>query len=98
MRGIAAAELQLDDPVKVAARWAEIAELPVEQTAVGHPRIRLENAELRFVSCTDGRPEGLGGLDLLVVDRDAIIASARERGCLRGDNQVYVCGMRFNLT
>ena len=97
MRGIAAAELQLDDPAKVASRWAEIAELPVEKTAAGHPQIRLENADVRFVPCTDGRPEGLGGLDLHVTDRDAIVATARERGRLRGENEVYVCGMRFNL-
>ena len=97
VRGIAAAELQLDDPAKVASRWAEIAELPVEKTAAGHPQIRLENADVRFVPCTDGRPEGLGGLDLHVTDRDAIVATARERGRLRGENEVYVCGMRFNL-
>ncbi len=98
VRGIAAAELQVDDPNKVAARWAEIAELPVAKTAAGAPLLRLDNAEVRFVSCSDGRPEGLGGLDLQVTDREAIIATARERGYLHAENEVHVCGVRFNLT
>lgn len=97
VRGIAAAEIQADDPARVAGRWSEIAELPLEQTRSGPPRIRLEDAEVRFVPCNDGRPEGLGGLDLLATNRDAIVESARRRGCLGDDGQVYVCGMRMNL-
>jgi len=97
VRGIAAAEMQVDDPARVAARWAEIAELPLDRDSAGHPQVGLENATLRFVPCADGRPEGLGGLDLHVADRDRILESARKRDCLRSERQVYVCGMRLNL-
>jgi hypothetical protein len=95
--GIAAAEIQADDPEKVAARWAEIAQLPVERDPAGHPALALEDARVRFVPCSDGRPEGLGGLDLRVADREAILESARKRGCLRGESKVSVCGTRFEL-
>ena len=92
---IAAAEVQADDPDRLAARWAEIAELSVVGGA--HPRIELDNAAVRFVPCTDGRPEGLSGLDIITHDRDAILATARSRGTPIDGDQVYACGMRFNL-
>lgn len=91
--GIAAAELQCDDPQKTAARWAEIAELPVSNEGV----IQLQNAQLRFVPCTDGRPEGLGGIDLVATSQGAVLEAAERVGVRTGDNQVYLCGMRMNL-
>ncbi len=95
--GVTAAELQCDDPAKVAARWAEIAELPVGKDAAGNIAIALENATLRFVPITDGRPEGLGAIDVTVANREHIVAAAKKRGCLRSESQVYLCGLRVNL-
>lgn len=94
--GITAAEIQCDDPSKVAARWGEIAELPVA-TIAGSPTIRLDNATLRFVPCTDGRPEGLGGIDVKAANKAAILDAARKRNVAKSDSQVYLCGMRVNL-
>ena len=94
--GIVAAEIQCDDPQAVAARWAEIAELSVSERG-GHAAIELDNATLRFVPCKDGRPEGLGGLDLATADRDAVLAAAREHDAVTGPEQVTLCGMRLNL-
>ncbi len=79
----------------VAARWAEIAELPVRAGKI--PTIELDNATLRFVPITDGRPEGLGGLDIITHDRDAILDTAQARNIPIDGNQIYACGMRFNL-
>jgi hypothetical protein len=95
--GIAAAELQCEDPAKVAARWGEIAQLPVEHNAAGNPLIQLEGSSLRFVADEDGRGEGLGGLDLRVADRPRLLAAARERGCDHDDKYVSICGMRLYL-
>lgn len=94
--GITAAEVQCDDPEDVARRWSEVAETDIEisESAFVLP---LENATVRFVSCTDGRPEGLGGIDLEVADRDAILEAADRRDKISGENQVYLCGMRMNL-
>ena len=95
--GIAAAELQVDDPAATAAKWAAIAECPLGADADGNPTVQLDNAVLRFVPCSDGRPEGLGGIDVTTADRAAIVASAKERGAYRSDTQVYLVGMRVNL-
>lgn len=62
--GIAAAELQSPDPERLAARWSEILERPVGR-AQDIASIQLDNATLRFVEATDGRGEGLGGIDLI---------------------------------
>lgn len=96
VRGIAAAEIQCDDPAKVAARWSEIAEIPVQRVD-GTPTIALDGATLRFVPCTDGRPEGLGGIDVVAADKAAIMKAAQARGVARGDSEVYLCGMRVRL-
>lgn len=96
VNGITAAEIQCDDPAAVAARWAEIAELPLDKSDGIHI-MPLENAKLRFVPCKDGRPEGLGAIDLQTTDKDAILAAADRRGLVTGKSQVSLCGMRINL-
>jgi hypothetical protein len=71
--GIAAAEVQSPDPQRLAARWSEILERPVEHAAAERgdvvATIQLDNATLRFVEATDGRGEGLGGIDLIAAGR-----------------------------
>ncbi len=94
--GIKAAEIQCDDPEMVARKWAEIAETDLDLSD-GTFVLAMENADVRFVPCMDTRPEGLGGIDLEVVDRDAILAAAEKRGKISGENQVYLCGMRMNV-
>jgi hypothetical protein len=92
-----AAELQSDDPQALAARWSEVLDRPVTPNAAGNPQIALDDAVLRFVPATDGRGEGLGGLDVKVVDRDWLLASAAARGFHVADDTVVVCGTRFRL-
>ncbi|MEZ5559959.1 MAG: VOC family protein [Pseudomonadales bacterium] len=96
VRGIAAAEVQCDDPEAVAARWSEIAQIPLTR-AESHPCLPLDNASVRFVPCRDGRPEGLGGIDVIAVDSAAILAAAEARRVRSGDAQIHLCGMRINL-
>ncbi len=91
--GISAAELQCDDPKFVSQRWAEIAELPLNQDG----ELVLDNARLRFVPCTDGRPEGLGGIDIVCAQPADILEAAEHRGVRSGESQVMLCGMRMNL-
>lgn len=94
--GIAAAEVQCDDPAAVAGRWSEIAQIHLIEES-GNPALPLDNATVRFVPCTDSRPEGLGGIDVITAGKAAILASAKARGTLRGHSQIYLCGMRINL-
>ena len=91
--GIETAELQCDDPEAVANRWSAIAEIPLKNKLT----VELDNASLRFVGCSDGRPEGLGGLDLSAPGKEKILEVADSLDLRTGDSQVYLCGTRFNL-
>lgn len=95
--GIAAAELQADDPEQLAHHWGRILELPVSNGPGGALEIELENASLRFVPCRDGRPEGLGAIDLHCSDRSAIMASAQQHNAVHGENLIHLGGMRIHL-
>ena len=89
-------ELQGPDPVALAERWSEVADLPV--TRDGEQLVMaLNNARLRFVEASDGRGPGLGGIDLSVRNREQILAKARQRQCYVSDDQVNICGTRFYL-
>jgi len=81
--GMTAAELQSDDPERLARRWSLVIERPVE-VREGQRQIVLDDAVLRFTVATDGRGEGLGGLDLACAD------PART-------GLVHICGIRFQI-
>ena len=92
---ITAAEIQCEDPAKVAARWSEIVEVPTEDDG-GVTTLPLENATLRFVAVADGRGEGLGGIDLAVVDGERLWTAAAARGVLADDgSHVLIGGLRM---
>ncbi|HXG17807.1 MAG TPA: VOC family protein [Methylomirabilota bacterium] len=97
VRGITAAEIQSPAPADLAARWGQIVELPVQTDANGAPSLYVDNATVRFVKDTDGRGEGLGGVDLIVADRARLLAAAERRGRRLADDLVHVCGVRFRL-
>jgi hypothetical protein len=97
VRAIIAAEIQTDASPATAARWGEVFDRPVRTSAAGHPEIALDDATIRFVPATDGRGQGLGGLDLQTVDRRRVLEAAEARGCRVSDDLVMVCGMRFRL-
>ena len=86
--GISAAELQAPDPERLAGRWAQIAQLDVIVGDSGNPTIVFDNATIRFVEAIDGRGEGLGGIDLICNDREAVLEGARQRDCVISDDEV----------
>ena len=94
-----AAELQGRDPAAMAARWSQVVQRPVSADADSHPTIELDDAVLRFVEDSDGRGEGLGGLDVAVPDREHVIAAARHHDLKvsEDDSTVMLCGVRFRL-
>ena len=57
----------------------------------------LANAELRFVPCTDGRPEGLSELDIRTDHPAEVLEAGERRGLRTGDAQVTIGGVRLNL-
>ena len=95
--GISAAEIQSPEPEPLARRWSDIAEVDLGQDDAGHPELTLDNCTVRFVDDSDGRGEGLGGIDLVTVDRDAVLAGARDRDCYVSDDRVDLVGLRMYL-
>ena len=58
------AELQSDDPERLATRWSAILGKPCDGN-----EITLDRGRLRFVRASDGRPEGLGAIEIAATDR-----------------------------
>ncbi|HVZ09936.1 VOC family protein [Rhodopila sp.] len=93
---IIAAELQSADPPRLAERWATILRRPLRHEAAV-PTIDLDPGRLRFVAATDGRGEGLGGIDLQRPDRQAVQAAARREAIPVVDGALMLCGIRVRL-
>jgi hypothetical protein len=89
-------ELQGSDPAALAEHWANVTDLPIE-TDLDDSCIRFNNATVRFVADTDGRGPGLGGLDIRVANRQAILSEAKQRNCYVSDDQLSICGIRWYL-
>jgi hypothetical protein len=94
---IVAAEIQSPDPERVANRWGEIIQEPVVRDAARNLSLRIDNATIRFVHATDGRPEGLGGVDLKAANAGAARAAAKARGLLSENGTILIGGMRIGL-
>jgi hypothetical protein len=97
VRAMTGAELQSDDPERLAERWSEVMELPLTRDERARPVIILDDARLRFVPPTDGRGEGLAGLDLACADAADVLARAKAHGLPADHDMVVVCGMRLYL-
>jgi hypothetical protein len=94
---ITAVEVQSEDPRRLAERWSEIVELDLGDRD-GTPVLELDNAEVRFVEASDGRGEGLGGMELRAVDAERALAAATERGLVSEDGTVVLGGMRVTFS
>jgi hypothetical protein len=94
---IVAAEMQGDDPVGIARRWAEILDRPV--TSDGDVwRVALDEDELRFVPMRDRRGEGLRAIDVRATQAEAIKAAARERGVMADDGTLDLWGIGVRVS
>jgi hypothetical protein len=93
VRGLAAVEIQSPQPARLASRWQEILDRPIEPEGT----LRLDDAVVRFVDESDGRGEGLATLELVAVDRSGVLAAADRRGCRGPDGDVVIGGSRFRL-
>jgi hypothetical protein len=93
---IAAAELQSDNPGRLAGRWSEILRRPVRDVS-GVPTIDLDLGALRFVPATDGRGEGLGGIDVKIPRHERARFAARQKEVAEEDGALMLCGTRVRL-
>jgi catechol 2,3-dioxygenase-like lactoylglutathione lyase family enzyme len=97
IRAMSGAELQGEDAEQLARRWSEVTRLPLGRDERGHPVIVLDDAKLRFVTATDGRGEGLAGLDLECADPAKVLTRAKAHGLPTDHDMVVACGMRLHL-
>jgi len=74
-----------------------VMELPLTRDERARPIIVLDDARLRFVPSSDGRGEGLAGLDLDCPDTAGVLARAKAHGLPADLDMVVVCGMRLYL-
>ncbi len=100
---ITAAEIQSPDPGPLAERWSRILNLPLSTSADGSVRsLTVDNATVRFVTATDGRPEGLGGIDVTVRpdDLSAVLARAAQRNLVptADPSLLHLGGMRIRVS
>ncbi len=79
------------------SRLARPRPLELQSGSAGNPTIEVDSASIRFVEAKDGRGDGLGGIDVDCVDRDAVLAGAKQRGCGVNDEQVLLGGLRVYL-
>jgi Glyoxalase-like domain len=93
---IVAAELQSDDPGRLSGRWSEILQRKVSD-AGGVPTIELDLGALRFVPATDGRGEGLGGIDVQIPRHERARFAARQKEVAEEDGALMLCGTRVRL-
>ena len=88
-------ELEAQDPLAMAERWAGVLERPVENDG-SVARIRLDRGELRFVAAGD-RGEGVAGFDLAANDAQRVWGRAQELGLARQNDRVEAAGVFFRL-
>ena len=93
---IVGAELQAEDPRRMATRWAAVLGRPAEQSDDGW-RIDLDEGEIRFVPTRDGRGEGLGAFDVAVRNVREVHSRAEAMGLLDPDGVVILSGTRVRL-
>ncbi len=96
VEAIVGAEVQTPEPAHLAKRWGEVLQ---QDVAVENdiPTLSTADGPVRFVEPLDGRPEGLGGVDLKVRDVSDVLERAGAFGLSVGKNVVEVSGLRFYL-
>ena len=93
---IVGAEVQANDPAKMAARWAEVLGLSAHLNK-GFHSVTLKGGEIRFVGVEDNRGEGLCAFDVVVRDAMAVRAVAAQRKLIDARGSVVVAGTRVQL-
>jgi hypothetical protein len=93
---IVGAELQAEDPSRMAKRWAAVLGRSAKQSDGGW-RIELDEGEIRFAPIRDGRGEGLGAFDVAVRNPSEVHCRAEARGLLDASGVVTLSGTRVGL-
>jgi hypothetical protein len=96
-RALVGVEIQSEDPAALAARWGKVFARPAVAKGDGSFEVALEPGRLRFVRETDGRGEGVSGIDVEVADKRGALARAAGRKLPVNGDTVEICGTRVRL-
>lgn len=93
---IVGVELQATDAGAMAARWAEVFG---KEVTIGADCliIALEHGEIRFIEDTNGRGDGVSGVDVRTGNQASITEIAEREGLAVEGNRVTVCGTDFRF-
>jgi hypothetical protein len=93
---IVGVEIQAHDVGAMADRWAEVFG---KEVSFGEDclLISLESGEIRFLEDTNGRGDGVCGVDLRTGNLASILEIAKQEGLKVEGNRVTVCGTDFRF-
>lgn len=94
---IGGVQIQTSTPRETAERWSRIVGFPVIDTIEGSVEIPLEAGWIRFSEATDGRGDGVAGIEFIVTSVETVLDNARAAGLATDGNEFTVCGTRVLL-
>lgn len=98
---ITACDIQADDHKSMARRWSQIFARDITVLDSGSGAVismRLDDGSaINFVEATDGRGDGVCGVEFGVKDEAAIRSAAAQLHLSWRDNEVNLCGTRFRF-
>lgn len=93
---ISGVELQAEDPQAIAKRWSEAMKRPFHLDGDQYV-IPLDEGTIYIKQATDGRGDGVSGVEFETPDRAAIEAAAKDLGLKWQGDAVEVCGTWFRF-
>lgn len=97
-RRIAGVAIESEEPGRLARRWSQVLDLPLEASGPAGFELRLgRGGALGFVPLEDDRGEGIAALRLEASDPGAILEAARARGRVDAAGRAVVGGVRLEL-
>lgn len=94
--GISGVDIQAIEPEQIANRWGEAFNCEIREAGTKLV-LQLENGVVNFEAATDGRGDGVCGLQFEVLDGTAIKAAAASHNLPWQGNELQVCGTRFRF-
>ncbi|MDE0845489.1 MAG: hypothetical protein ACJ05G_07705 [Actinomycetota bacterium] len=94
---IAGAEIQTTDPLALSGLWSQVLNVPKRGNGAEHSLTLSSGVTIRFVEPTDGRPEGLSAIDLIVKNPQNVLEVATLHNCETESDNFVISGLRFNV-
>ena len=77
--------------------WSQLLNVPQRNDGAECSVTVSAGVTIRFVEPTDGRPEGLSAIDLVVKDPQNVLEVAALHGCETGYDNFVISGLKFNV-